>query len=68
MQLLFENSIEMGSHKGLGFIEGRMDKIPYQKIGEKKLPVPHIGWSKIEESSQKMTGLCYFVHSYLLLQ
>ena len=64
MQLLFQNSIEMGNHKGLGFIEGHMDKIPFQNRDGKKLPVPHIGWCKIEESSQKMIGLCYFVHSY----
>lgn len=66
MQMLFESSNEMGLHKGLGFIKGKIDRIPNQIIQEKKYPVPHIGWKKM--SSQQEThadgGVVYFVHSY----
>ena len=43
MQLIAENSTEMGFHPGLGWIRGRVTEIPPMK----NLPVPHVGWNNI---------------------
>lgn len=66
MQLLFDKGFEFGEFKGLGLISGYVDKIP-----EKNLIIPHMGWNKlvIRPNSPIMTGLgddeyVYFVHSY----
>jgi glutamine amidotransferase len=66
MQLLFEESDEWGGAKGLGLLEGRVEKIPAE--GEK---VPHIGWNAVEwtAKSRLIEGIdnpCpfYHVHSF----
>ncbi|MFK7872455.1 MAG: imidazole glycerol phosphate synthase subunit HisH [Oligoflexales bacterium] len=66
MQLLFEKSSEGGDQKGLGWIEGHIEKI------SAKAPhrVPHMGWNDVHFSGDKIfDGLgdakpFYFVHSY----
>lgn len=68
MQLLFSESSEMGAHKGLGYLQGRMDKIPLQNKDSKKYPVPHIGWSEIKTKDNNSQGVFYFVHSYYAVQ
>jgi glutamine amidotransferase len=64
MQLLFEESCELGQFKGLGYLTGKMQKIPYQIINEKKYPVPHIGWAKVNSKRADLMHSFYFVHSY----
>ncbi|MGD2207365.1 MAG: imidazole glycerol phosphate synthase subunit HisH [Anaerolineae bacterium] len=79
MQLLFDESEEMGRHKGLRLLPGRVVRFP-----EGELKVPHIGWNQLRmvngESSfthhasriaqHELLGsvpdgaYAYFVHSY----
>ncbi|HLV80190.1 MAG TPA: imidazole glycerol phosphate synthase subunit HisH [Chthonomonadaceae bacterium] len=73
LQLLFEESSEMGPVPGLGFLSGKVvrffeQEMPAEAAG---LKVPHIGWNalKIHRSSRLLCGLedgarVYFVHSY----
>ena len=69
MQLLFEESDEMGLHRGLGLLPGRVVRFPN---GE--LKVPHIGWNQLWQAGNGpemalLEGIphgthAYFVHSY----
>lgn len=68
MQLLFAESSELGQNKGLAYLSGRMDKIPHQVYGNKKFPVPHIGWAEVKTKSHESKGVCYFVHSYYAVE
>ena len=73
LQMLFEESSEMGSTPGLGVLPGRVVEFfaegkPPEAEG---LKVPHIGWNalKIHSGSRLLAGLeegarVYFVHSY----
>lgn len=65
LQLLFEESEEMGAHRGLGVLPGRVVRFP------SSLTVPHMGWNQIEQrgSHPLLTGIpdgafAYFAHSY----
>lgn len=65
LQLLFEESEEMGTHRGLGVLPGRVVRFP------KHLTVPHMGWNQIEQrrSHPLLRGVpdgafAYFAHSY----
>ena len=64
MQLLADNSEENGNHRGLGWIEGTIKKLPGADI-----KLPHMGWNsiKIVNKNSKIKPLendYYFVHSY----
>jgi glutamine amidotransferase len=66
MQYLFESSDEMGLHRGLGLLPGRVTRFPAD--GPK---VPHIGWNQlhIQQQNPLLAGVesgsyAYFVHSY----
>ncbi|MBN1202040.1 MAG: imidazole glycerol phosphate synthase subunit HisH [Anaerolineae bacterium] len=66
MQYLFESSDEMGDHRGLGLLPGRVTRFPAD--GPK---VPHIGWNQlyIQRAGGLLDGIApdsyaYFVHSY----
>jgi imidazole glycerol-phosphate synthase subunit HisH len=66
MQLLFEDSTELGGARGLGLLEGRVE--PLSADG---LKIPHIGWNPVSwsASSPLAEGLpdpCafYHVHSF----
>jgi glutamine amidotransferase len=66
MQYLFESSDEMGLHRGLGLLPGRVTRFPAD--GPK---VPHIGWNQlhIRRDHPLLAGIedgayAYFVHSY----
>jgi imidazole glycerol-phosphate synthase subunit HisH len=65
MQLLFEDSEEMGRHAGLDLLPGRVVRFP-----EGDLKVPHIGWNQLEVREDPLTAgiaggsYAYFVHSY----
>jgi glutamine amidotransferase len=65
LQLLFEESEEMGTHRGLGVLPGRIARFPTH------LTVPHMGWNQIEQrgSHPLLAGVAdgafaYFAHSY----
>jgi glutamine amidotransferase len=65
LQLLFEDSDEMGRHKGLGVFGGKVKRF------EVDLKVPQIGWNQIhiQRTSPLLEGVAdgsyaYFVHSY----
>ena len=69
MQLLYEESEEMGHHQGLGLLPGRVVRFP-----EGELKVPHIGWNQLHKTGDNparrlLVGVAagayaYFVHSY----
>jgi glutamine amidotransferase len=65
LQLLFEESEEMGQHTGLGVFGGQVKRF---EVG---LKVPQIGWNRIhiQRASPLLEGVAggsyaYFVHSY----
>ncbi|MBO4327261.1 MAG: imidazole glycerol phosphate synthase subunit HisH [Clostridia bacterium] len=71
MQLLFDESLEFGVHKGLGLIPGRV--VPLEEIPgwDTRLKIPHIGWNSLEKRQDspllKYTAdgeYVYFVHSF----
>ncbi|ADL00353.1 imidazole glycerol phosphate synthase subunit HisH [Brevundimonas subvibrioides] len=66
-QLLFAESEENGGASMLGFIPGRVTRMPVRD----DLPVPHMGWSQLHnlEDDPLLQGVvegdyAYFVHSY----
>ncbi len=70
MQLLFDESLEFGVHRGLGLIPGRV--VPFRGLIPDNAKVPHMGWNALEIKKEdcpimKYTrdGDCvYFVHSF----
>lgn len=68
MQLLFDKSFEFGESKGLGLIQGTVEKIDTAGLD---LKIPHVGWNTLEinRDSAIYAGIengsyVYFVHSY----
>jgi len=65
MQLLANISYENGKHKGLGWIQGEIKKLP---VGN--LKSPHMGWNEVKVANkntlieQQNIDDYYFVHSY----
>jgi glutamine amidotransferase len=65
MQLLFEESQEMGRHQGLGLLPGRVVRFPAGV-----LKVPHVGWNQLHAPQGALLegvapgAYAYFVHSY----
>jgi glutamine amidotransferase len=63
-QILFESGEEFGVLDGLGFLPGRITRLP------ETVPVPHIGWNRLHSAASHplLAGLegpyVYFVHSY----
>jgi glutamine amidotransferase len=47
MQLLMTEGSEFGRHPGLGLIVGTVERLPSDLIGDRRLKVPHIGWTRI---------------------
>jgi len=78
MQLLMDGSSEFGESTGLGFIPGRVDRIPGTAKDGAPLRVPHISWGEVgpakfvSEEDWNKTPLAnggendtfYFVHSF----
>jgi glutamine amidotransferase len=65
MQMLFEESEEFGTTRGLGFLRGRVRRFP------EGLRVPQVGWNQVEwRKAHALTEgiedetFFYFVHSY----
>ena len=73
MQLLLDESEEMGRHAGLGVIPGRVVRFAADLNGPdgRLLKVPQIGWNQLQhaETDPLLAGVpsgsyAYFVHSY----
>jgi glutamine amidotransferase len=73
MQLLFDESFEMGQHKGLGIVPGRVIRFPDGVLGldGRPLKVPQIGWNQLRHRGEDPLlahvpdgSYAYFVHSY----
>ena len=72
MQLLFDESNEYVKCKGLGFIEGNIEKLPNKTKVGKPIILPNVGWNKLtlSKSNKNWFGNLednfyqYFVHSY----
>lgn len=70
MQLLFEESLEYGRHKGLGLIPGSVR--PIGDTVPQGLKIPHMGWNALDFPEPrhplmrylKQGDYVYFVHSY----
>jgi glutamine amidotransferase len=68
MHFLANESEEMGTHRGLGWIDGSVRII---RPNEPKFRIPHIGWNNIEVKKKAPlfegfngNPVFYFVHSY----
>ena len=66
LQLLFTESDEFGSHKGLNLIPGKV-----RRFRDPALRVPHVGWNQVEGIQRNPLlkdiaegSYFYFVHSY----
>ena len=46
LQLLFDESDELGRHEGLGILPGRVERLPEGK----GLKIPQIGWNSVERT------------------
>jgi glutamine amidotransferase len=64
-QMLFDESCEFGTHKGLGLVSGSVIPIPKGRI------IPHMGWNKVRlaDNMSLFAGLggekhFYFAHSF----
>ena len=75
MQVLMERSSEFGTHVGLGYIKGSVERIANIPTKGSKPKIPHIGWAKVNASSNfpdrnllafpSGEKYFYFVHSYM---
>ena len=70
MQMLAQEGVEYGKHRGLGWIKGRVVEI---KSLDKQMKIPHMGWNEIgvlrkhpifQGVNEKSNA--YFVHSFHL--
>ncbi|MBT2572817.1 imidazole glycerol phosphate synthase subunit HisH [Bacillus sp. ISL-51] len=72
MQLIFEESEENGSAKGLGLLTGKAVKLKDRDAEGNRLKVPHTGWNRLTFHnkspllSEVEEGYAYFVHSYYI--
>jgi glutamine amidotransferase len=77
LQMLFDESEEMGASPGLGLLPGKVVRFDFGRHGidpngnGRPLKVPHIGWNalRFREKAPLFAGLSqgdrvYFVHSY----
>ena len=75
MQLLFDESEEMGQHEGLHLIPGRVRRFPDQMADPthdgRTLRIPQIGWNQLHKQHEDslLAGVpdgayAYFAHSY----
>lgn len=69
MQMMLEHGLEHGTHKGLGWLKGKV--VPIEMQGN-ALKIPHMGWNELKLRKPKHRIFCdlrndphaYFVHSY----
>jgi glutamine amidotransferase len=63
MQLLFDESEEMGQHKGLCLLPGRAVRFP-----QGRLKVPHVGWNQLHNvSGAPLEGITPGAYAYFVL-
>ncbi len=83
LQLLFSESEEFGTHRGLDLVKGKVVRFaddmrngnPHQEGGRgSALKIPHMGWNRVgyPEANRFFRGIpqgsfFYFVHSYYVL-
>ena len=73
MQMLFERGHEHGTHEGLGWFAGEVEKIA---PADATLKIPHMGWNRLhvrQKNHPALNGIhtgdfVYFVHSYAALR
>lgn len=77
MELLFQESSEFGTTRGLGLIPGFVTSIPRMTKESAQLKIPHIGWNSIHPSlkgtkwkdsilsKNEVGDSMYFVHSFM---
>ena len=70
LQILFSESEEFGSHKGLDLIKGKVVRF----VPDPEHKVPHMGWNTIEKEKEgpllqgiESGDFFYFVHSYYVI-
>ena len=73
MQMLLEESEEFGKTKGLGFINGKVIKLPVKNNDK----LPHVSWNEIKPKTIEWKGTVmdkiepnsdmYFVHSFVVV-
>jgi len=70
LQILFSESEEFGSHKGLDLVQGKVVRF----VPDPEHKVPHMGWNTIEKEKEgpMLQGIesgdfFYFVHSYYVI-
>ena len=64
MQLMADTSEELGEHRGLGWLHGRVRKL---QPGTMDAKIPHMGWNDVAPASDHPlidAGEAYFLHSY----
>jgi glutamine amidotransferase len=74
LQLLFDESDEFGTYRGMGVLPGKVTRFPDAITDSEDatpLPIPHMGWNTIEikKDTPLFAGIesgsyFYFVHSY----
>jgi glutamine amidotransferase len=74
LQLLFDESDEFGTYRGMGILPGKVTRFPDAITDSEDatpLPIPHMGWNTIEikKDTPLFAGIesgsyFYFVHSY----
>lgn len=78
IQLLMTESHEFGVHRGLGVVEGVVERLREGEEAGRRAKVPHVGWNRIEAPEGAASGawedslladnrpgeFMYFVHSY----
>lgn len=69
MQMLFDKSLEYGTHEGLGFVKGTVK--PIKDDLKDDLKIPHMGWNSLDVTRPsplfkyvKNGEYVYFVHSF----
>jgi len=69
MQMFAEQSTEGGLHEGLGWVKGKVERIPEAP----NVRIPHVGWNDLERDSESImfknideTATFYFDHSFAL--
>lgn len=75
MQVMMEQGLEFGTHRGLGLFGGTVERIDLNEADGRPLRVPLIGWNSIHQTTPArwqgtaFSGVAdgsdfYFVHSY----
>lgn len=63
MQLMAEYGVEHGTHDGLGWVAGSVEKME----ASNDLKIPHMGWNEVTPTTSHElieAGEAYFLHSY----